>query len=68
MSRMLSESRQRKNSLTYDDAVKMRMFLDIRMMDVLGYPSQFPDRYVDKLKLDGTFYHKLTNDYWIRTL
>lgn len=66
MNRMLSESRQRKNSLTYDDAVKMRMFLDIRMMDVLGYPSQFPDRYVDKLKLDGTFYHKLTNDYWIR--
>ena len=66
MSRMQKESITGLNSLTYEDATKMRMFLDIRMLDVLGYPSQLPDNYVDALQLEGTFYHKLTNDYWIR--
>ena len=66
MSRMEKESITKQNRLTPLDAKKMRMFMDIRMLDILGYPSQFPDKYVDALQLEGTFYHKLTNDYWIR--
>ena len=66
MSRMEKEAYSGINRLTPENAKKLRMFLDIRMLDILGLPSQFPDNYVNELKIDGTFYHKLTNDYWIR--
>jgi hypothetical protein len=62
------ESAIGKNDIGKENAVQWERFMRNTVREVLGYPSRFPDSWIDDpgSKIKGHPYYWLTNDYWLR--
>jgi hypothetical protein len=62
------ESAIGKNDIGKDNAVQWERFMRNTVREALGYPSRFPDTWIDDpgSKIKGHPYYWLTNDFWLR--
>lgn len=64
------ESISGRNKIDRNDMRQWEMFMRTQIRQILGYPTYYPDFMMEdpSYKVQGTFFHKVTEDYWHRKL